>query len=418
MNSCRECQQKTPERRCEDCPDFLSRGPLSQKPLRPVSLTLEGQDGKMYPAELLILNTVEMGLETNAPLRQHYQVKLLENLTLELAPVPTKGKGQVHVFDILSVHRGNEAGEHLNKEEYDLLSSRASDLVKDLTAHLPSSLQDLARAKLLAEIEKSEIINALEVGRVMKYEYGRLRDLAGKPDLPLPVEEAQKLMEEVVRRADHRREVIISADGRHVFDLHGIPFDYRSGGLLALDITDIIEKERRMHRQQMEAYREAILAVTGGRLQLTTLEEIEKLTGHGTWLAGGEVKQAADIVQARAQVAEVLANTFPSARRYGILLSLSEALTNVIKHAAGGKWTAWQTDKGLRLAVEDTGPGIKLTELPRATLMQHYSTKKSLGSGFTLMLYYSDRIYLATGREGTRLVLEFAPGAKEEKIVC
>lgn len=35
----------------------------------------------MYPAEVLILNTVEMGLETSAPLRQHYQVKLLENLS-------------------------------------------------------------------------------------------------------------------------------------------------------------------------------------------------------------------------------------------------------------------------------------------------------------------------------------------------
>lgn len=38
------------------------------------------------------------------------------------------------------------------------------------------------------------------------------------------------------------------------------PSTTAAGGLLALDITDIIEKERSMHRQQMEAYREAILA--------------------------------------------------------------------------------------------------------------------------------------------------------------
>lgn len=418
MDNCRECQQKTPERRCEDCPNFLSRGPLSQKPLQPISITLEGQDGKMYPAEVLILNTVEIGLKTLAPLRQHYQVKLLENLTLELAPVPAKGKGDVHVFDILTVQRGDQSGQHLNKEEYDLLSSRVSDLVKDLTSHLPPSLQDLARAKLLAEIETSEIIHALEVGRVMKYEHGRLRDLSGKPDVPLPLEEAQKLMEEVVKRADHRREVIISADGKHVFDMHGIPFDYRSGGLLALDITDIIEKERRIHRQQMEAYREAILAVTSGRLHLTTPEEMARLSTDGTLLTGGQVNQASDIVQARAQVAALLTGAFPPARKYGILLSLSEALTNVVKHADGGKWAIRQTDKALRVVIEDTGPGIRLTELPKATLMQHYSTKKSLGSGFTLMLYYSDRIYLATGKDGTSLVLEFAPGAEEEKTVC
>lgn len=413
MNKCRDCQQTN----CEDCPDFLSRGPLSQKPLRPVHITLEGQDGREYPAQVLILNPVELGLETNAPLRQNYRAKLLEDLTLELAPVPMRGRDNKHVFDILSVHRRGQVGEHLNKEEYEMLSSRPRDLVRDLTAHLPPSVQELARAKLLAEIEKSEILSALEVGRVMKYEHGHLRDLSGKPDLHLPLEHAIKLMEEAVRQGEHRREVVVSADGTRVFDMHGIPFDYRSGGLLALDVTEVIERERRMYRQQVAAYREAILAVTGGRLHLTTPEEIARFAQDGVILASGEVNQAADVARARAVLADLL-ETFPLRRRHGILVCLSEALTNVVKHAQNGKWAALQVPSGLRLAVEDTGPGIKLAELPKATLMQHYSTKKSLGSGFTLMLYYSDRIYLATGQGGTSLILEFTEGTREGKLVC
>ncbi|TDA65539.1 MAG: ATP-binding protein [Clostridia bacterium] len=248
MNKCRDCQQTN----CEDCPDFLSRGPLSQKPLRPVYITLEGQDGREYPAQVLILNTVELGLETNAPLWQNYRAKLLEDLTMELAPVPMRGRDNKHVFDILSVQRGEQVGEHLNR-----------DLIRDLTAHLPPSVQELARAVLAGLLE-----------------------------------------------------------------------------------------------------------------------------------------------------------TFPLRRRHGILVCLSEALTNVVKHAQNGKWAALQVPSGLRLAVEDTGPGIKLAELPKATLMQHYSTKKSLGSGFTLMLYYSDRIYLATGQGGTSLILEFTEGTREGKLVC
>ncbi|AKX93138.1 hypothetical protein MTHERMOG20_25500 [Moorella thermoacetica] len=48
------------------------------------------------------------------------------------------------------------------------------------------------------------------------------------------------------------------------------------------------------------------------------------------------------------------------------------------------------------------------------TLMQHYSTKESLGSGFTLMLYYTDELYLATGNSGTTLVLNFCQVAGQK----
>ncbi|WP_176553516.1 hypothetical protein [Neomoorella thermoacetica] len=46
--------------------------------------------------------------------------------------------------------------------------------------------------------------------------------------------------------------------------------------------------------------------------------------------------------------------------------------------------------------------------------MQHYSTKESLGSGFTLMLYYTDELYLATGNSGTTLVLNFCQVAGQK----
>jgi anti-sigma regulatory factor (Ser/Thr protein kinase) len=60
--------------------------------------------------------------------------------------------------------------------------------------------------------------------------------------------------------------------------------------------------------------------------------------------------------------------------------------------------------------VQDRGPGIKTSELARATLMQHYSTKNSMGCGFTLMLYYADYLYLNTGPSGTALAMNFGVG--------
>ncbi|MBE3586605.1 ATP-binding protein [Desulfofundulus thermocisternus] len=406
MRRCLECAQKEPDRACVDCQYFIQPSPLRRVPSSPVRVLLEDGYGKQYPARILVLSTTEFGLETEAPVPGRYVIKLQENLWVEVAGVSFKGKNNVRLFDILCVHRKQETARRLSREEYQLLAGSTGELIYEVTRHLPEHLQDLVREKLLAEVEKSELINALKVGVVMKYESGRFRFLSGQADLGLPMEETEKLMRQAIRQAEHRREVIISADGKKVFDLHCVPFDYRSGGLLALDITGVIEKERKMHRQEMQVYREAIAAVTGGRLYLVGSGEIEKVVLEGMELARGEVRQSRDIPEARRAMREALP-VLDSRRQHAIALCLTEALANALKHAGGGCWQARQSGDTVRIIVQDRGPGIKTSELTRATLMQHYSTKNSLGCGFTLMLYYADRLYLNTGSSGTVLILDF-----------
>lgn len=342
MQRCLECAKKEPNRHCVECNYFILPGPLRRVPSPPVRILLEDKHGKQYPAQLLVLNTTEFGLETEAPVPGRYVIRLQESLWVEVAGVPFKGKNNVHVFEILCVHRKQGTALRLSNEEYQLLSRSAGELVREISRHLPEHLQDLVREKLLAEVEKSELINALKVGKVMKYEGGRFRYLSGQADLDLPMEEAEKLMRQAIRQAEHRREVIISADGQKVFDLHGVPFDHRSGGLLAFDITEVIEKERRMHQQEMQAYREAIAAVTGGRLYLMNGEEMEKVVSEGIELARGEVWQPHDIPEARRAIREALP-VLDSRRRHAITLCLTEALTNALKHAGGGCWQARQS---------------------------------------------------------------------------
>ncbi|MCR4419401.1 MAG: hypothetical protein QHH27_02885 [Clostridia bacterium] len=43
---------------------------------RPVSIELTAGDGRSYPAEILVLSTIELGLRTEAPLSQNYTVHL------------------------------------------------------------------------------------------------------------------------------------------------------------------------------------------------------------------------------------------------------------------------------------------------------------------------------------------------------
>ncbi|BCV21086.1 ATP-binding protein [Moorella sp. Hama-1] len=413
MQQCSQCNQKTPDRSCLDCDYFMSPGSLRRKPPAPIRISLVTSDGRRYGGRILVLNTMELGLETNAPVPGKYRIYLQQNLSLDVAGVPTRGKSNMRLFDILAVYRDQETATRLGSEEYALLTGSTGDFIEQVSQLVPAHLQDLVKERLLAEIQNSEILNAMQVGRVLRYEKGRLRHLGGQADLELPPAEIEKLVRKAIRQGAHCRELIVSSDGQRVFDLHGIPLDPYSGGLLAFDITEIINKERQMRRQEMLAYQEAIAAVTNGRLRLWTLEEMAPLLSQGHELARGEVQKAADVALARSKLRSLLPAIFHD-RQHGIYLCLTEALTNALKHAGGGEWVARHKDETLRIIVQDHGQGIKLKDLPKATLLQHYSTKESLGCGFTLMLYYTDKLYLATGNAGTTLVLNFCQVAGQK----
>ncbi|MCL6479997.1 MAG: ATP-binding protein, partial [Peptococcaceae bacterium] len=87
------------------CQYFIQLSPLRRVPSPPVRVLLEDEHGKQYPAHILALNTMELGLETEAPVPGRYVIRLLESLWIEVAGVPLKGKNNVHVFDILCIHR-------------------------------------------------------------------------------------------------------------------------------------------------------------------------------------------------------------------------------------------------------------------------------------------------------------------------
>lgn len=63
------------------------------------------------------------------------------------------------------------------------------------------------------------------------------------------------------------------------------------------------------------------------------------------------------------------------------------------------------TDSVVWVAVSDQGNGIEHLTLPRAVLLKGYSTKHSLGIGYTVMLGVADRVLLATSKDGTTVIL-------------
>ena len=89
-----------------------------------------------------------------------------------------------------------------------------------------------------------------------------------------------------------------------------------------------------------------------------------------------------------------------------LLLAAGEAANNAVKHAVGGRCAVYLTPERLIVRISDRGKGIRSEDIPCSILQRGFSTKVSLGMGYTLMLHMVDRIWLATGQEGTLVQIE------------
>lgn len=186
----------------------------------------------------------------------------------------------------------------------------------------------------------------------------------------------------------------------------------RIGAAIVRDITErkLEEEERRQveltsERDKRRFYRETILAVTGGKFELTEPEEASKwienpqFTAH---ISGPEV-----LAQVRQDIINFCINKGLSEdNAYEFELGIGEALANAVKHAKGGDVYAGTRDDIVWVAIVDHGTGIDTFTLPKVALLLGFSTKASMGLGYTMILAVSDHVKLATGPGGTTILME------------
>jgi anti-sigma regulatory factor (Ser/Thr protein kinase) len=166
-------------------------------------------------------------------------------------------------------------------------------------------------------------------------------------------------------------------------------------------------------------YRDVIYAATQKKFLLIRAGDVDAYK-RGNVICEAGIKERSDIPKAReAAKLSLLDNGVPAAAVMAHLLVISEAVTNILKHAKDGKLTIVKTATSLHVLAEDTGSGFPLKLLPYTTLMAGYSTKKSLGQGFTLMMKMADQVLLSTSSSGSAVILVFheKEGAKHEDVV-
>ncbi|GIM45560.1 hypothetical protein DNHGIG_11090 [Collibacillus ludicampi] len=165
------------------------------------------------------------------------------------------------------------------------------------------------------------------------------------------------------------------------------------------------EVEEQTELKEWKIYRDVMYAVTQRKFLLISKDEIPQYK-KGRILCEGEIKKRSDIPKCRNLAHKALQElSLNGVNVMGWILMISEAITNILKHAEEGRMTLVEDNGVIRVIVEDKGPGFSLKDLPNMTLLAGYSTKKSLGQGFTLMMKMAKQVLLYTSPKGSTIVL-------------
>lgn len=174
--------------------------------------------------------------------------------------------------------------------------------------------------------------------------------------------------------------------------------------------TDITEQkkaeEERMALEQHKRtfYRETIWSVTDGKLEICDAAAIDPYLLNANLVT--RVSSEKEVGDARQQVEELLnASGLEESRSSDFIAGVGESITNAIKHAPEGLVYAGHQEDEVWVAVVDNGPGMESLILPQAILRRGFSTKPSMGLGYSIMLSVSDHILLKTDTSGTSVVL-------------
>ncbi|MGQ9697358.1 MAG: PAS domain S-box protein [Armatimonadota bacterium] len=159
-----------------------------------------------------------------------------------------------------------------------------------------------------------------------------------------------------------------------------------------------------MEQEKKAFYREVIRAITHDKLRLADADAIPT---EGSLILDEPIDGAEGYwgVRKRLREAALKLGMTPEAAA-DIEMAAGEAMVNAAKHAVDGRCAVYTAPDRIIARISDRGKGIRAEDLPATILLPGFSTKVSLGMGYTMMLSLADRVWLATGPEGTVVQVE------------
>ncbi len=229
-------------------------------------------------------------------------------------------------------------------------------------------------------------------------------------------EEAVRLIQEQAGGPAQRFEWILKKkDGTLVeCEIGLVSYKLHGEELIQAIVRDVTERkqaeerrrslEQELDRQKKVFYRDTILTVTGGKLDVCDYADVEPFVVRSS--ISVKIEDTSRVGYGRHQTKKMLDEFGLTGDRLDeFMVGVGEAITNAVKHGVRGTVYVGHDDALVWTVVADQGGGIESLILPRAVLLRGFSTKPSLGLGYSIMLDVSDRMLLSTGPSGTNVVL-------------
>jgi anti-sigma regulatory factor (Ser/Thr protein kinase) len=288
-----------------------------------------------------------------------------------------------------------------------LVSKIDETLISEIRESLPTHL--VTTSEEIDFKSEQEIDAKSYIGKsfFIRYEHDNLIGL--EPDFPVKnsilelAKVAQKRNKPFHETITHQLET---------FEIHFYPIS--TNVLIFIhDVTPMLMYRHKLMKDTLESYQDVISTLSEEKIQLC-LDEIELEQYKGEYVNSIDVRSSSDVPESRRFVSSYISDLSLQLQSK-ILLAVSEAATNMIKHSTGGKVIIYKKDQMIQVMVADQGSGIPIHEIPKTILISGYSSKHSLGKGFLLISRSADKIRLHTSSNGTSLLMEFTyPKEKED----
>jgi anti-sigma regulatory factor (Ser/Thr protein kinase) len=182
------------------------------------------------------------------------------------------------------------------------------------------------------------------------------------------------------------------------------------------DLENELVQTKNQREKIFKVYSDVINAVTQGKMMLLRPEDIALTVISGIVIAETMIKAPEDVSIARKISKTVVREMFSNRNKdQKILLCVSEAATNIIKHAGSGIFTVRKEGPDtLWFVFTDNGTGMDFDNLPAKIFYKGFSTKVSMGYGFNLIFSMVDKLILATSKNGTTVAFAFNNQSTEE----
>lgn len=294
---------------------------------------------------------------------------------------------------------------NLEKEHYEVLSASYEDAPEQfIREHHPDMVfldfraeksADFKVLKFLRAWENTGYIPALlisdredELERMRTFEEGA-DDLIAAPRIPLII-----------------CEVDILLYLRSLIDLTG---RYEQLFSELEDRASVPERTQIQKTAIFNYLRNSVKLISDNRLSLIrSNKEIDELTGDAIAVMEQNILSGDDIKRAKELLAYFSLELGLDKEQWNrLIVSVSEALSNIIKYAGSGRVSLLRRDKNIFLRIEDEGPGLPFKDMLRSIFIKKFRKQRIHQLGFPLMMELVDHISLYTGISGTTLLMEF-----------